>query len=231
MQKFCPQCGKETDQLFGSKGLCRDCYSEHATFVDLPDEIRFDQCSVCGNYKVENVWKEFESDEKLIYDLLRKHEKESIEMSASFRKQGEKYVVNVLMEKQESGEIVQQTQEVVLKPQKTQCKKCSRFHGGYFEAIVQLRGNVSEAMFGRVMDHAADKTNEDRSDFVSNVEERDGGYDVYVSSNTMAEAILDFIDERFELEQERSKELVGEQEGQKVYRTVISARVGDQLHR
>ncbi len=230
MQQFCPKCGTETDQLFGSRGLCRDCYSEHTEFIELPDEIRFDQCSVCGDYKVENVWKEYEGDEKLIYDLLRQYEKDTIEMSASFRKQGETYIVNVLMERYEDSEPVQQTREVRLIPEKTQCRDCSRFHGGYFEAIVQLRGNISEAMFGNVMDHASEATNEDRSNFVSNVEQRDGGYDIYASSSAMAEAIVDFISERFKIEKTRSKELVGADDGQEVYRTVISVQIGDQLH-
>jgi len=230
MQQFCPKCGTETDQLFGSRGLCRDCYSEHTEFIELPDEIRFDQCSVCGDYKVENVWKDFDGDERLIYDLLRQYENDSIEMSASFRTQGETYIVNVLMERYEDGEPIQQTRELRLVPEKTQCRDCSRFHGGYFEVIVQLRGTISEAMFGKVMEHAGSVTEDDRSNFVSNVEQRDGGYDIYASSSAMADAIVDFIDERFTLETTRSKELVGADDGQEVYRTVIAVQIDEQLH-
>ncbi|MDY6788853.1 MAG: 60S ribosomal export protein NMD3 [Candidatus Nanohaloarchaea archaeon] len=230
MQKFCPKCGEEADDLFGSRGLCRDCFEGAVDLVDLPEEITFDQCSVCASYKVKNTWKDFESDQKLIFDLLRPYEKEEVEMSASFRKKGEKYIVNVLMEKPVKGEIIQQTSEVVLKPEKKQCKKCARYAGGYFEVIVQLRGNISEDMFGELMESAGKVTSQDRNDFISNVEEIDQGYDVFVSSKKMARSMISFLEERFKLEKKWSRELVGEEEGEKIYRTVVSVRIGEQVH-
>ncbi len=225
MQKFCPRCGKEVEKVFGPRGLCSDCYSETAEFVELPDEITFDQCSVCRSYKVENTWNEFESDEKLVFDLLKPFEKEEVEMSAAFNREGEKYVVQVFMEKEENGEIVKQASEVVMRPEKTQCFKCSRYSGGYFEAILQLRGKVTDEMLGQLMDTAAEMTNKDRNDFISNVEEIHGGYDIYASSLKMVDRLVQQLEERFEVEEKRSRELVGEKDGEEVYRTVVSARV------
>lgn len=225
MEKFCPKCGKTVEKLFGPRKVCVDCYREAHDFVEIPDEINFDQCSVCGNYKIKNVWKGFESDEKLVFDVLGQYEKEDVEMGASFKRQGEVYNVKVVMEENINGERIRQVKEVQLVPEKKQCRKCSRFHGGYFEAILQIRGDVTENIFGEMMEFAGRKTSEDRSNFVSNVEEIHGGYDVYVSSMNMLRSILQFLKERLKVEEEWSKELVGQKEGQEVYRTVVSARI------
>ena len=225
MEKFCPRCGKTVDKLFGPRKVCIDCFRDTQDFVELPDEIRFEQCSVCGNYRIKNVWKEFESDEKLVFDVLGQYEKENVEMGASFRRQGEIYDVNVVMEKEVNGEIVRQVKELEMVPEKTQCMKCSRFHGGYFEAILQIRGKINQDIFGNMMEFAGRKTSEDRSNFVSNVEEIHGGYDVYVSSMNMLRSLLNFLKDDFGVEEKWSKELVGQKEGQEVYRTVVSARI------
>ena len=225
MDKFCPRCGKTVDKLFGPRKVCIDCFRDTQDFVELPDEIRFEQCSVCGNYRINNVWKDFESDEKLVFDVLGQYEKEDVEMGASFRRQGEVYNVNVVMEREVNDEIVRQVKELEMIPEKTQCMKCSRFQGGYFEAILQIRGKINQDNFGNMMEFAGGKTSEDRSNFVSNVEEKHGGYDVYVSSMNMLRSLLEFLKEHHGVEEKWSKELVGQKEGQEVYRTVVSARI------
>lgn len=225
MEQFCPKCGTSIEQPLGPKGLCKDCYRERHDLVDLPDEIRFDQCSQCKDYKIENTWHEFTGTQDMIFDLLKPYEDEDVEMSASFRSRGETYIVNVMMIDMVDGTQVEQTQEIELIPEKTQCKTCARFQGGYYEAIVQIRGSISEDMFGELMDAAADLTNKDRNHFISNVEERDGGYDVYVSSQAMANRIIDQLQEHASTDVTRTRERVGEKDGEPVFRNVISARV------
>jgi len=41
----------------------------------------------------------------------------------------------------------------------------------------------------------------------------------------MAEELVQELEQAYDVEKQRSKELVGEEEGQRVYRTVISARI------
>lgn len=225
MDQFCPKCGASIDTPLGPKGLCKDCYRKRHDLVDLPDEIRFDQCSQCNDYKIENTWNEFTGTQDMIFDLLKPHEDESVEMSASYQTKGETYIVNVMMIDEIDGKQVEQTQRVKLVPEKTQCPTCARFQGGYYEAIVQLRGTISEAQFGELMDAAADLTNKDKNHFISNVEQRDGGYDVYVSSQAMANRIIDQLKDHANVDIKRSRERIGEKDGEPVFRNVISARV------
>ena len=225
MEKFCPKCGKTVEKVFGPKNVCVDCYRDMEDLVEIPEEINFVQCSVCGSYRIQNVWKKFESDEKLVFDVLRQYEDEDVKMSASFNKRGEVYDVEVLMEEDKKGRKVRQVAETRLVPEKKQCMKCSKYHGGYFEAILQIRGDVSNDMLGELMDSAAEVTEEDRNDFISNVEEIHGGFDVYVSSKKMLRSLLEDLKNEFRVEEKWSKELVGQEEGEEVYRTVVSARI------
>ncbi len=225
MEKFCPRCGKTVKKVFGSKNVCSDCFRIIEDFVEIPDEIEFVQCSVCGSYRIKNVWKEFESDQKLVYDVLKKYEREDVEMSASFKKKGKKYDVKVLMEVEREGEQIRQVKKTLLFPEQKQCLKCSRYQGGYFEAIVQLRGGVSEDLFGELMERAGKITRKDRSDFVSDVKEIHEGYDLYVSSLKMARFLIDVLKEDFDVEENWSRELVGRKDGEEVFRTVVSVRV------
>ncbi len=227
MEKFCPRCGKTVEKVHGPKNVCADCYRTTEDFVEIPEEIEFIQCPVCGNYRIENVWKDFEGDQKLVYDVLKQFEKEEVEMAVSFKKRRNKYIVEVMMEVQDAGDTIRQVKNTELVPKEKQCKKCSRYQGGYFEAILQLRGKISEDMFGELMEKAGRMTSKDRSDFVSNVEEIHGGYDVYVSSLKMLRSILEDLNEEFDVDENWSRELVGRKDGEEIYRTVVSARIID----
>ncbi len=225
MDKFCPRCGKTVEKVFGKNNVCTDCFRETEDFVEVPEEVRFVQCSVCGNYRIKNVWKKYESDEKMVYDVLKQFEKEDVEMAVSYQRRGERIFSELIMEVEENGETVRQVKNIVLTPEKKQCKKCSRVHGGYFEAILQLRGKINQNMLGDLMEKAGRRTFKDKSDFVSNVEEIHGGYDIYVSSLKMVRGILEDLKKDFNVEENWSREIVGRSDGEEVYRTVVSARV------
>lgn len=226
MEKFCPQCGAETEHLVGPRGVCRDCYSESHSPLDIPDEVTFPQCSHCMDYRIGNTWKEYEGDEEMVLGLLKQYEDEDIDVAVSYRRQGEKLIANLLIREFVDGELIESTTEVTLRPEQTQCPKCSRFHGGYYEAILQLRGGVTESSFGELMDRATAITNEDRNNFIANVEERDGGYDIYCSTDSMANSLVTILRDEYSIDVERSREIVGADDGEEVYRQVIAVHLG-----
>lgn len=226
MEQFCPQCGTSTDTLLGPRGLCRECYTESFEPLDIPDEITFEQCTHCNDYRIGNTWKEYRGDEPMVLAVLKQYEEEDIDVAVSFRRQGEVYIANLLIRDFEDGELIETTQEVTLRPEKTQCPKCSRYHGGHYSTIVQLRGEVTESSFGELMDRATEITNEDRNNFIANVEERDGGYDIYCSTDTMANGLVDILRDQYDPSVERSRELVGERDGEKQYRKTVAVRLG-----
>ncbi|MFB6216842.1 MAG: NMD3-related protein, partial [Candidatus Aenigmatarchaeota archaeon] len=48
LSKFCPRCGKETENLYGEgKKLCPDCYPDKNDLLDIPDKVEIEVCPVC----------------------------------------------------------------------------------------------------------------------------------------------------------------------------------------
>ncbi|MDY6773966.1 MAG: 60S ribosomal export protein NMD3 [Candidatus Nanohaloarchaea archaeon] len=227
MRAPCPRCGDETEG-YGPHNLCRDCFLEEEELIEVPDEIHVERCSHCGRVRRGMDWVEVETDRELIAEVLE-NEVDTEKVSAvSFEETGDGYLLTLMVEATIEGETLQQEVETELEVEKVQCPTCAKFEGGYYEYVIQLRGGetgkVEEAL-EEVMDRAAEVTDEDRENFVSDVEEVDGGYDLYVSNRETAEELLKVVRERYDMEEKRSKELVGREDGQEVYRSVVSARL------
>ncbi|MDY6769324.1 MAG: 60S ribosomal export protein NMD3 [Candidatus Nanohaloarchaea archaeon] len=224
MDAPCPKCGAETEG-YGPRNLCRDCFLEEEDLIKVPDEITVERCSHCRRVRRGMDWVEVESEQEMISLVLEDELATENVTAVSFTEEGNTYHLRLMLEKNVEGETFQQEVETDLVVEEVQCPPCSRFEGGYYEYTIQFRGEHLEEVLELVMDRAAEVTERHREDFVSNVEEADGGYDVYVSSRDMAEALLKVVRERYDMEEKRSRELVGEEDGEKVYRSVVSARV------
>ncbi|MFB6076892.1 MAG: NMD3-related protein [Candidatus Nanohaloarchaea archaeon] len=235
METFCPKCGGETDGV-GPRGLCADCYLEEHDLLDVPERIDVERCEHCGAVKVGMDRVEVENDREFIYQVLD-HEIDGEDVVAvRFEEPSDvverdddrgdwDYHVGIIVETEVDGEPLQQEIETWMYVEQDQCDVCSKFHGGYYEYKIQLRGDHLDDALDMVMGRAAEVTAEDREEFVSNVAEQDDGYDVYVSSRDMAEELLKVLREQYDLTEKRSRELIGQEEGQKVYRSVVSARI------
>lgn len=224
MEAPCPRCGDDTDG-YGPRNLCSECFLDEENLLDIPGEIAVERCSHCGRLRNGMDWVDVEGDREVIAEALEMEIETGTVEAVSFDDTGEGYSLTLLVEDEVSGETFQQELGLELNVENVQCGPCAKFEGGYFEYKIQLRGENLEEVLEKVMDRALEVTEKDREDFVSNVEERDGGYDLYVSSRDMAEELLKVVRERYDMEEKRSKELVGQEEGEKVYRSVVSARV------
>lgn len=222
LSKFCPRCGKQTDRLYGDeKKLCADCYPGLYELLDIPDTVEIDVCSVCGRMRDGREWLEKYSMEEQLSEKFSEFSDPDVEMQLQFWEDDEGVKVRVHASK---GEI-EDSYDTHVVFNKQQCPSCSRFEGGFYKVKMQLRGEGLEAVSNRVVDTAAEITNENRKDFLSNIEKTDHGYDIYLSTESMAKKILDMLRTSYEPEIKRSYELIGENDGQEVYRNVISVRI------
>lgn len=225
MKAFCPRCGDET-QGFGSRGLCKECYTNEEQLLELPDELSVERCQHCGRVKIGMEWLEADTDREVIYHVLdHEIDEDDLVQAVRFEETGDGYDVGVLVEREMNEETVQDEVLTNIVVEKVQCDLCSKFHGGFYRYQLQVRGEHVDDALERMMDAAADKTEQDREHFVSNVEEADGGYDVFVSTRDLAEELIKVVKEQYTVETTRTKELVGEQDGQRVYRSVVSVRI------
>lgn len=225
MKAFCPRCGEETRGL-GSRGLCSDCYLGEHTLLSLPDEIDAERCRHCGRVKIGMDWVDAERDQDVIYAVLdHAIDDDEAVRAVTFEEDDDDYRVTVLVEQTVDGELLQDEVETTILVEWTQCETCAKFHGGYYQYKIQLRGDEAAEALEPVMDRAAELTDRDREDFLAGVEEQDGGYDIYVSTRDMADELIKVLKKLYDVETQRTKELLGEEDGERVYRSVISARI------
>lgn len=224
--KFCPMCGKETERLYGDKKkLCAECYPKKNQLLDIPPKTHIKICSVCGRMRKSGEWLEKYSLQDQLLEKFTDFAEEGIEMELQFW-EDEELNVRVHAYKGEHDEI-HAHYDTIVEIEQEQCKDCSRFEGGFFKVKIQLRGdeNKLEKVSKEMVDKAAEATNETRKDFLSNIDEKEHGYDFFLSTERITKKILSEIRANYNPEIKRSYELIGEEDGQEVYRNVVSVRI------
>ncbi|MFB6115751.1 MAG: NMD3-related protein [Candidatus Nanohalobium sp.] len=225
LSKFCPRCGEETDKLFGDKKqLCAECYPDKHDLLEIPNTVEIDVCSVCGRMRKRGEWIEEYTVQDQLGAKFAEFSEEDVDMELQFWEDEEEQMwVRVHAYKgQMKGEY---DTRVDFKQQ--QCEDCARFNGSFFKVKMQLRGDADlESVSDQIADKAAEVTNKDRSSFLANIEKNDHGFDFFMSTEKMAGEVLNMLKASRNPEVQRSYELVGEEDGEKVYRNVISVRLG-----
>jgi nonsense-mediated mRNA decay protein 3 len=223
LTKFCPRCGQETETLYGDqKKLCASCFPEKNDLLDVPNEVEVVYCSVCGRMKDGREWVEEYTVEEQLGVRFSEFNRDDIKMSLQYWEEDEDTIVRVHVEK---GQI-RDHYDTDVEFQKEQCPTCSKFNGGFYKVKMQLRGDAELGeITNEIADKAAEVTNKNRKNFLANIDKHDHGYDVFMSTEDMAKEILDLLRAKYAPEIKRSYELMGEEDGQEVYRNVISVRI------
>ncbi len=123
--------------------------------------------------------------------------------------------VDVVFVTEVDGERVGFPKRLELKIAHETCQRCYWISSGYYEAVVQLRGD-----WYRINNLIAKITKyvKRRDGFIAKIEKIDNGSDVYVSNKLM---MNDFFHD-YELKPARSFRLYGMKRGRKVYRNTYS---------
>lgn len=223
LSKFCPKCGQETERLYGNKKkLCAECYGQTYDLIELPSTVQITVCPVCGRMRKRGEWLEEYTLQDQLGAKFSEFSEPDVELELQYWEEDEKMFVRVHSSK---GEI-ESSQDTELKLHNQTCKTCSKFEGGFYKVKMQLRGEADlERVSHELAEKAAEVTNEDRKDFLSNLNEHRDGYDFYLSTEKIAGELLDVLKARHDPEIKRSYELLGNDDGQKVYRNVISVRI------
>jgi len=216
-EKFCPKCGKKTDLLFD--GLCEECLSEDANRVDIPRKVEVKVCRICGK-KMRNEWKEENIEDTVKKSLEEERGLKKVEVvsdeDGSMEVEASMSVEGVTIEDSETVDVVEK---------KTVCENCKKASVGYFEAVVQIRFQDERA--GEVLDTCRKIINSRSKGkpTVSKIEERKGGLDLYISSNSDAKYIARKLADRYRSERKNSKTLRGLVDGHKSYRSTYLIRI------
>lgn len=227
--KFCPKCGKPTEEFFES--LCEACFRAGLGLLEHI-EVSLSVCAHCGGYfkGKEQTSIEAVAEEVVKKAIRKKHGYGCGVMIVGLRTEPgeeERRPRVVLTARAEiSGLVIEKNVEVVVNLKRETCERCSRIAGGYYAGIVQVRAadriptDEELARAERIAYMSLDE-----EDFVSKVEVLKEGLDIYVSSMECGRRISREIVRRLGGSFSESRKLYGRRDGRAIYRVSFSVRL------
>ncbi|KXB00391.1 hypothetical protein AKJ47_00680 [candidate division MSBL1 archaeon SCGC-AAA261G05] len=258
MQKFCYKCGaleEEKGPLI--EGLCQDCFTSEHPLIKTPDQVELRVCGRCGAYFLNNKWHDprekselslLRASEELVHSEIKVAQVQptgvryvnleeasgiDVELESESVPQGIKVEIRARGKIHESQESSQTAEGVVrVKVETTTCDVCSRKSAGYYEAILQVRGETPlsrkrlREVYQALESTFLEEQSRNRGEFVSKIEEKHGGLDLYTSSTTLARHLAEALKEKYGAKTDESSKLIGQtSDGRKKYRVSIVARL------
>ena len=208
MPKHCPICGASSDNTKFYGQFCESCTIERIK-KDMPKSVEISICKRCGRIKSEGHYVE-PSLEAIAKNIEKQFSSRGyiVEIEGG----GDVYADVRLVSK--SPEQPDMALRVSIEYSKTLCPVCQRRAAGYYEAIYQLRGSEEKMQrFIKRLDRVFSG-----DEFISRIEKVDNGYDVYLSSKSLASAFL--AENR--IKAVASYSLHGMRNGKRVYRNTYS---------
>jgi nonsense-mediated mRNA decay protein 3 len=183
----CPLCGRKSEVgLF-----CAECYLKKNLKLELAEKLELSHCPKCDAYLLSGKWVKDIPAEKAVTQTVKKAIESNISkldkagvMTIDVSELGKGYEATVKLVLGET-EIIKKTFVRIIN---NTCPDCSRVAGGYFEAVLQLRGSVGKSTVDKIVGDV--ENHKDRLAFVSEIKKVQGGYDIYLGSKKSAEKIV-----------------------------------------
>lgn len=233
---FCVECGKE-DKLYES--LCSECYLSKNAFVTIPKQIDVEVCVHCGARKRGKSWI-LGGGEDFIEDIVRENmdlhkdvKDFDVHLTSQFE---EKNLVNVSVISHANvlGLKAEEKHKTKVRMKKTVCTECSKKHGGYWEAKVQLRGSkrgLNHEDLERALElvgfWAGEREGKDKGSYLTKIEKMHNGLDFYLGSKNLGKVISKKLANQFGGNVKESFQLMGRKDGKDVYRATYAVRSSD----
>jgi nonsense-mediated mRNA decay protein 3 len=201
----CPRCGRRSGQVEFIESFCVDCYPVN---IKMPERLELEQCTRCQRVHLRGEWTPY--SERKLSDYVISRCKGDFD-SAGYDAQRQ---VAVFIMKGNGAKI---ERSIALDMKKTICQQCSRISGGYYEAIIQLRGDplrvlgYSEMLLKKLQ----------KRTFITKEEEKDGGLDLFVGNSKVVVALMGELGIKTLI----TKKLVGRDQGRRLYRTTFLIRL------
>jgi nonsense-mediated mRNA decay protein 3 len=206
---ICPKCGKTSDKVAFIEAFCVDCYP---TNVQEPKKkIFIKACKRCNKMFLKGEWLPLDY-KKISEYVVSKCRGEFSEAGYDFDRQ----VVIFTIRKRDSEVKVERKAHVEI--EWMMCRNCSRMSGGYFEAIVQLRGEEKRVeRYKKLFETKLAK----KTFIAKEKEQKTGGVDLFIGSS---KAVFELMHE-LGLRAKITRKLVGRKEGKRFFRITYSIRL------
>ncbi len=207
MERICPRCGTSSAARAFVGEICLEC-SLSGKREKWPAKIEIEACQKCGKMRKGKEWKEFHPS---LVSALAALAMKGVPGHYNY----EAGVWEGIWE--QGGESAPFSHPLPVLEKKSVCPSCNRMSSGYFEGIIQLRGDSDKAK------KWAEKLSKQISKitFVPKVEEMHGGYDIYIGEKKEVPEILFHHGFKYL----RTEKLAGEKNGKRLYRSTFLIRL------
>lgn len=225
MPRMCPMCGAREGEKQFISAFCIDCFVKQRKLVETPKEISFIHCTKCGRIRASGEWidahrgetpKEFE--QRVLKEMILKKTRfaPGIELTHASIELEKKFAIFRAVLSLE-GKRFETGTRIRVEEEKRACEDCGKRAGGYYEAIIQVRGdpNRVERVALKLERALNAKT------FIAEAINRKEGIDLQVGSKQVALQALS----RTGLSYSLSHKLIGMKEGKRVHRVTACVRL------
>ena len=145
MIMFCLLCDSE-EKLYD--GLCKSCFQKEFEALKIPEYTTFTVCSHCGATLKKNKWQQVGYfDDEIINDAIQKNievnpKLEDVDIYTEItNNRGTVYECIIHVNGNVIDTEISKEYPIEVKVEKGVCPDCSKFHSGYYEAVIQLRAD------------------------------------------------------------------------------------------
>ncbi len=204
---ICPKCGRSEEQVGFIDAFCIDCYPVN---IKAPDRVELERCKRCGRMLFRGEWTPYD-EKKIEGQITGRCRGDYSDVHYDFGRQ------MLVFSIRRGAKELKLEKEMPLAVNVVMCQRCNQISGGYYQGIVQLRGNRArvEKCAAMLIERLEKKT------FISKTEEKDGGIDIYVGSSKAVVAEVARLGTRVLI----TKKLIGREEGKRLYRTTFAIRL------
>jgi len=203
---ICPKCGRNEKEVKFMEAFCVDCYPFN---LKLPGKVGIEVCKRCNRMRLRGEWVPYNS--RKIEEHIASKARGDFE---SVRYDSEKMELVFTVRKGDAAVEIRKPFEFEKKI--TVCPDCSKIAGGYYESIIQLRGDEKKvAKYSKILTDMLKKKT-----FITKTEEKHGGIDICTGSTR---AVLEAVAE-LGLKRKITRKLVGLKEGKRFHRVTFSIR-------
>lgn len=205
---ICPKCGRKSSETTFMEAFCTECYP---VSVKVPGKISITACKRCNRMLLGGEWVPYK--EKAICRYVAERCRGEFS-EVDYDLNGHVAVFTIRRGASEMKVERSAPVEIVW----TTCRECSKISGGYFESIVQLRGDERsvDRYKERFINALSKKT------FIAKEKvQKTGGVDLYIGSNKATFGLV----QELGLDAKITRKLIGREEGKRKYRTTFAIQV------
>lgn len=235
-QAICPKCGGPSP----TGDICGKCRAGEMEWFRCDGRVNLVRCPNCNSIRDKNGWNDCDrSREDLEYDAVFSavHLHEDIKKPEFTIKLEENSKNRSFAYLSITGELykekVETTCTVEIIWQFDSCDRCSRYHGNYWQGVVQLRAEGRKATpeeqeRAKRIAYLAEEELQiqgERLSFITRMEEGREGLDIIVGTQILGEQISRDITRKMGGRYSLHPTLVGEKDGKKLFRITYAVRL------